>query len=91
MTGDENDRNAANSECPHWSTEDEEGEEEDLEANPVFNIRSPEERKNIRRSYRQLLNSSAQLDEEGLKEAGSKKKVGKIIKKSNKLHGQIDK
>lgn len=81
MAGDENDQNSANVEND---------EVEENVTNATFMIKSPEERKNVRRSYKQLLNSTAQLDEQGLEEV-DKRSLGKIIKRSSKLHRQIDK
>jgi len=80
MAGDENNPNSSNVEND---------ELEENVTNATFMIKSPEERKNVRRSYKILLNSTAQLDEQGLEEV-DKRSLGKIIKRSSKLHCQID-
>ena len=59
MAGDENNPNSSNVEND---------ELEENVTNATFMIKSPEERKNVRRSYKILLNSTAQLDEQGLEE-----------------------
>ena len=59
MAGDENNQNSSNVEND---------ELEENVTNATFMIKSPEERKNVRRSYKILLNSTAQLDEQGLEE-----------------------
>ena len=59
MAGDENNPNSSNVEND---------ELEENVTNATFMIKSPEERKNVRRSYKILLNSMAQLDEQGLEE-----------------------